>query len=139
MTKAIWLNSRWQMQHCLFTTSLINAGRAQSVSLPMMAITHAAIAAAGVSLLFGTADPLPLGLAVLGSQLPDLDTTTSIIGQVLYPVSSWIEDRFPHRSVTHSLVATWRSPRSLCPSAYTAGNLPGSGGGAHWSCVGLLQ
>jgi hypothetical protein len=42
----------------------------------MMAITHAAIAAAGVSLLFGTADPLPLGLAVLGSQLPDLDTTT---------------------------------------------------------------
>lgn len=72
----------------------------------MMAITHAAIAAAGVSLIFGTAAPLPLGLAVLGSQLPDLDTTTSIIGQVLYPVSSWIEDRFPHRSITHSLVAT---------------------------------
>ena len=72
----------------------------------MMAVTHAAIAAAGVSLVFGTADPLPLGLAVLGSQLPDLDTTTSIIGQVLYPVSSWIEDRFPHRSVTHSLLAT---------------------------------
>lgn len=45
-------------------------------------------------------------MAVLGSQLPDLDTTTSIIGQVLYPVSSWIEDRFPHRSITHSLVAT---------------------------------
>ncbi|MEM0978744.1 MAG: metal-dependent hydrolase [Cyanobacteria bacterium P01_H01_bin.58] len=72
----------------------------------MMAITHAAIAAAGVSLLFGTADPLPLGLAVLGSQLPDLDTTTSLIGQVCFPVSSWIEDRFPHRSITHSLVAT---------------------------------
>ncbi|MEM1281485.1 MAG: metal-dependent hydrolase, partial [Cyanobacteria bacterium P01_H01_bin.152] len=72
----------------------------------MMAITHAAIAAAGVSLLFGTADPLPLGLAVLGSQLPDLDTTTSLIGQVCFPLSSWIEDRFPHRSITHSLVAT---------------------------------
>ena len=71
-----------------------------------MAITHAAIAAAGVSLLLSTADPLPLVLAVVGSQLPDLDTTTSIIGQVLYPVSSWIEDRFPHRSITHSLVAT---------------------------------
>ena len=35
-----------------------------------------------------TADPLPLALAVLGSQLPDLGTTTSIIGQVLHPVSS---------------------------------------------------
>ena len=71
-----------------------------------MAITHAAIATAGASLLLGTAQPLPLALAVLGSQLPDIDTTTSIIGQVLYPVSSWIEDRFPHRSVTHSLAAT---------------------------------
>lgn len=72
----------------------------------MMAITHAAIATAGASLLLGTAQPLPLALAVLGSQLPDIDTTTSIIGQVLYPVSSWIEDRYPHRSVTHSLAAT---------------------------------
>ncbi|MEA5467217.1 metal-dependent hydrolase [Leptothoe sp. PORK10 BA2] len=72
----------------------------------MMAITHACIATAGASLLLGTAQPLPLALAVLGSQLPDIDTTTSIIGQVFYPVSSWIEDRYPHRSVTHSLVAT---------------------------------
>ncbi|MEM9807591.1 MAG: metal-dependent hydrolase [Cyanobacteria bacterium P01_D01_bin.56] len=72
----------------------------------MIAITHAAISTAGVSLLLGTAQPLPLALAVLGSQLPDIDTTTSIIGQVLYPISSWLEDRFPHRSVTHSLMAT---------------------------------
>ncbi|MEA5464884.1 metal-dependent hydrolase [Leptothoe sp. PORK10 BA2] len=72
----------------------------------MMAITHACIATAGASLLLGTAQPLPLALAVLGSQLPDIDTTTSIIGQVLYPISSWIEDRYPHRSVTHSLAAT---------------------------------
>ena len=72
----------------------------------MMAITHAAIATAGASLLLGTAQPLPLALAVLGSQLPDIDTTTSIIGQVLYPISSWIEDRYPHRSITHSLAAT---------------------------------
>ncbi|MEL6763533.1 MAG: metal-dependent hydrolase, partial [Cyanobacteria bacterium J06607_6] len=72
----------------------------------MMAVTHAAIACAGVSIFLGTAEPLPLTLAVLGSQLPDVDTTTSIIGQVLYPVSSWIEDRFPHRSVTHSFLAT---------------------------------
>lgn len=72
----------------------------------MMALTHAAIATAGASLILGTADPLPLGLALLGSQLPDVDTTTSFIGQILYPISSWIEDRFPHRSITHSFLAT---------------------------------
>lgn len=71
-----------------------------------MAITHAAIATAGVSLLLGTADPLPLALAVLGSQLPDVDTTTSVIGQIAFPLSSWIEDHYPHRSITHSLIAT---------------------------------
>ncbi|MEM8723126.1 MAG: metal-dependent hydrolase [Cyanobacteria bacterium P01_G01_bin.39] len=72
----------------------------------MMAITHCSIAAAGTSLILGTFNPLPLGLAILGSQLPDLDTTTSTIGKIFFPVSSWIEDRFPHRSVTHSLLAT---------------------------------
>jgi len=72
----------------------------------MMSLTHCAIAAAGTSLILGTAAPLPLGLAILGSQLPDIDTTTSTIGKIFYPISSWIEDRFPHRSVTHSLLAT---------------------------------
>ena len=71
-----------------------------------MAITHCAIAAAGTSLILGTAEPLPLGLTILGSQLPDIDTTTSTIGKIFYPISSWIEDRFPHRSVTHCLLAT---------------------------------
>lgn len=72
----------------------------------MMSITHSTIATAGSSLILGTADPLPLALAILGSQLPDLDTTQSLIGQICYPISSWIEDRFPHRSITHSLLAT---------------------------------
>jgi inner membrane protein len=72
----------------------------------MMSLTHATIAAAGTSLILGTANPLPLGLAIIGSQLPDLDTTTSTIGKIFFPISSWIEDRFPHRSVTHSLLAT---------------------------------
>ncbi len=72
----------------------------------MMAITHCAIAAAGTSLILGTASPLSLGLAILGSQIPDLDTTESTIGKIFFPLSSWIEDRFPHRSITHSLLAT---------------------------------
>lgn len=72
----------------------------------MMAITHGAIASAGVSLLLTTGDPLVLGLAVAGSQLPDLDTTTSTIGKILFPIASWIEDKYPHRTITHSLLAT---------------------------------
>ncbi len=72
----------------------------------MMAVTHAMIAAAGCSLILGTANPMTLGLAVVGSQLPDLDPTDSTIGKTFFPISSWIEDRFPHRSITHSLLAT---------------------------------
>jgi inner membrane protein len=72
----------------------------------MMSVTHCTIAAAGTSLILGTANPLPLGLAIIGSQLPDLDTTTSTVGKIFFPLSSWIEDRFPHRSITHSLLAT---------------------------------
>ncbi len=58
----------------------------------MMAITHGAVATAAASLTFGlgTNNPVALGLALLGSQLPDLDTTTSTIGQILFPVSNWL-------------------------------------------------
>jgi inner membrane protein len=44
--------------------------------LGFMALTHSLIAAAGTSLILATADPMALGLAILGSQLPDIDTTT---------------------------------------------------------------
>ncbi|MEG4406994.1 metal-dependent hydrolase [Microcoleus sp. MON2_D5] len=72
----------------------------------MMALTHSIIAAAGTSLILTTANPLHLALAIGGSQLPDLDTSTSTIGQILFPISNWIEDRFPHRSITHCFWAT---------------------------------
>ncbi len=72
----------------------------------MMALTHSIIAAAGTSLILTTANPLHLALAIAGSQLPDLDTSTSTIGQILFPISNWIENRFPHRSITHCFLAT---------------------------------
>lgn len=72
----------------------------------MMALTHSIIAAAGTSLILTTGNPLHLALAIAGSQLPDLDTSTSTIGQILFPISNWIENRFPHRSVTHCFLAT---------------------------------
>jgi inner membrane protein len=72
----------------------------------MMALTHSAIAAAAAGFSLGTTDPLVMGMAILGSQLPDLDTSTSLIGQICFPVSRWLEARFPHRTLTHCFIAT---------------------------------
>jgi inner membrane protein len=72
----------------------------------MMAITHAAISAAVVGLSLSTIDPAILAVAIAASQIPDIDTSTSLIGQILWPISRWIEKRYPHRSVTHSLIFT---------------------------------
>lgn len=72
----------------------------------MMALTHAAIAGSFVSLALSDCSPLVLGLAIAGSQLPDIDTSTSLVGSVAFPVSRWIEERYPHRSVTHSFLAS---------------------------------
>lgn len=88
----------------------------------MMSTTHAAIALSGTTLLLATADPLTLGLAILGSQLPDLDTSTSLIGQICFPVSSWIESRYPHRSMTHSFLATGAIALVSLSLAYGLGN-----------------
>ncbi|OGC04427.1 hypothetical protein A2276_08655 [candidate division WOR-1 bacterium RIFOXYA12_FULL_43_27] len=46
--------------------------------------------------------------AILGALLPDADHPASIIGRFLYPISSRIERRFGHRTVTHSLIG-WMS------------------------------
>jgi inner membrane protein len=89
----------------------------------MMSITHSAIALSGTSLILGTANPLALGLAVIGSQLPDLDTTTSTIGKICFPISSWIEDRFPHRSVTHCLLATAVIAAVSIPLGFFSGDI----------------
>jgi inner membrane protein len=45
-----------------------------------------------------------LAFAVFGSILPDIDYPTSVIGKILYPISSRLERKFGHRTVTHSLI-----------------------------------
>lgn len=72
----------------------------------MMSLTHAAIAAGAIGLGLGTVDPLTMGLAIIGSQLPDIDTSTSTIGGIFFPISELIEKYYPHRTITHSLLAT---------------------------------
>ncbi|MCA6572570.1 MAG: metal-dependent hydrolase [Pseudanabaena sp. M53BS1SP1A06MG] len=72
----------------------------------MLSITHAAIATCATSLIIGTSDPIVLLTSAIASQLPDIDTTKSYTGLALYPIAKWFEDRFPHRGVTHSFLAS---------------------------------
>jgi inner membrane protein len=72
----------------------------------MMTKTHVALAVAGTSFVMGTAEPVLLYTAGFASLLPDLDTSSSLLGRVCYPLSRFIEDRFPHRTLTHSFLAT---------------------------------
>ncbi len=72
----------------------------------MMSLTHCAIALCTTSIALGTADTTTLAIAAFGSQLPDLDSSTSFIGRALYPVAAFLEQRFPHRTITHSFLST---------------------------------
>ncbi|MGB7417394.1 MAG: metal-dependent hydrolase [Thermosynechococcaceae cyanobacterium] len=72
----------------------------------MMIVTHTAFSVVGTALSMGTADPIILGVAALAAQLPDIDTSKSLPGRVLFPISRLLERRFPHRSLTHSFIAT---------------------------------
>jgi inner membrane protein len=49
--------------------------------------------------------PLPLGLAVAGALLPDIDHPKSWVGRRLRPVSTVIAKLLGHRGLTHSIVA----------------------------------
>ena len=71
----------------------------------MMSITHAVIAVATTTISLGTFNPKTIGIAIISSQLPDVDTTSSMVGRMLFPISSQIEKRYPHRTITHSLIA----------------------------------
>ena len=75
----------------------------------MQAGTHVAGAALTAAVLrgFGVEIGPPEVLAlVVGSLLPDVDTTTSGTGRFIKPVSRLIETKFGHRTVTHSLLFT---------------------------------
>ncbi len=40
---------------------------------------------------------------VFGTLFPDIDTTKSLIGKILYPIAKPIAKRFGHRTITHSI------------------------------------
>lgn len=72
----------------------------------MMVVTHTVMSVAFTSLAMGSAEPMPLLLAAIASQLPDVDTSKSVPGRLLFPISRYLETRFSHRSITHSFLAT---------------------------------
>jgi len=72
----------------------------------MMTLTQVTLAVTCTSLMLGSADPKVLGLAALSSLLPDCDNSGSYPGRLLWPLSRYLEERFPHRTLTHSFLAT---------------------------------
>ncbi|NJL90853.1 MAG: metal-dependent hydrolase [Coleofasciculaceae cyanobacterium SM2_1_6] len=70
-----------------------------------MAITHLAITTSITAFALDS-NPQTLLVAALGSQLPDLDSTDSYIGKLCYPIAHWIQERYPHRTITHCLYFT---------------------------------
>lgn len=48
-------------------------------------------------------NPLYISLTIIGSLIPDIDHTKSIIGKLVYPLARWISIKFGHRTITHSI------------------------------------
>ena len=76
----------------------------------MMAKSHVVVGvvawvAAAPALHFAAFDPWYLGVAVIGSLLPDVDHPKSWVGRRTRPVSTVIASMLGHRGVTHSAIA----------------------------------
>ena len=72
----------------------------------MTAKNHFLFSVSAVSLTLGTLDPFVLLIAGAMSLLPDIDSSKSVYGKILFPLSRLIERHFPHRTFTHSLFMT---------------------------------
>jgi inner membrane protein len=72
----------------------------------MMTLSHLAISGVMTGLILGTADPVVLVVGAIAGLLPDVDISQSPAGRLLPPISRYLEKRFPHRSCTHSLLAS---------------------------------
>jgi inner membrane protein len=72
----------------------------------MMTLTHLAISGLMTGLILGTADPVVLTVGSIAGLLPDVDISKSPAGRLLTPISRYLEKRLPHRSCTHSILAS---------------------------------
>jgi len=64
-----------------------------------------------------------LPVILLGALLPDIDTTKSVIGRLVKPVAKIINQKYGHRTITHSLIAL--IGLTAVVSAFQAAYFPG--------------
>lgn len=55
------------------------------------------------------ANPIFIASTIFGSLIPDIDYTKSTIGKTFRPISKYLNRRFGHRTITHSLIAMFGS------------------------------
>lgn len=72
----------------------------------MLGISHLLISGTAASLLLQTADPVLIAVGAIGGLLPDVDVSTSPAGRVFPWISGFFQETMPHRSMTHSIVAS---------------------------------
>ncbi|HBB34495.1 MAG TPA: metal-dependent hydrolase [Cyanobacteria bacterium UBA8803] len=72
----------------------------------MIGLSHMIIGGTTASLFLQSSDATVLATGAIASLLPDIDISISPAGRICPWVSRWFERRFPHRSCTHSLVAS---------------------------------
>ena len=71
-----------------------------------MTLSHIFISSLATAAIIGSSDPVTIGIGGIAGLLPDVDITKSPAGRVLFPVSKYLEKHFPHRSFTHSILAS---------------------------------
>ncbi len=49
-------------------------------------------------------NPIYISITIIGSLLPDIDHTRSLIGKTVYPLARYLAIHFGHRTITHSLI-----------------------------------
>jgi inner membrane protein len=72
----------------------------------MLGISHLLISGTAASLLLQTADPVLIVVGAIGGLLPDVDVSTSPAGRLFPWISGYFQETMPHRSMTHSIVAS---------------------------------
>ena len=71
-----------------------------------MTLSHLAISGLATAAIIGSSDPIVIGIGGIAGLLPDVDIAKSPAGRVLFPLSKYLEKHFPHRSFTHSILAS---------------------------------
>ena len=72
----------------------------------MLGISHLLISGTAASLLLQTANPVLIVVGAIGGLLPDVDVSTSPAGRLFPWISGYFQETMPHRSMTHSIVAS---------------------------------